>query len=136
MSDEIRVSGAFTRQELLGHQKVETTQIYTHVLNKPGVGVRSPLDNFGVREEAGIFDGETDFEADWLAAGEGTGEVWVVADDEAGAGDVTALDSMDRSAPVRGSRKGAKTPRGEEADRRTMFVLKTRRLRRAMRGSG
>ena len=31
-------------QELLGHKSVETTMIYTHVLNKGGKGVRSPLD--------------------------------------------------------------------------------------------
>ncbi|RJP73026.1 MAG: integron integrase [Ignavibacteriales bacterium] len=32
-----------TIQELLGHQSVKTTMIYTHVLNK-GIGVKSPLD--------------------------------------------------------------------------------------------
>ena len=33
-----------TVQELLGHQDVRTTMIYTHVLNRRGLGVRSPFD--------------------------------------------------------------------------------------------
>lgn len=31
-------------QEILGHKSVQTTMIYTHVLNRGGRGVQSPID--------------------------------------------------------------------------------------------
>ena len=39
-----------TVQKLLSHEDVSTTTIYTHVLNKRGKGVKSPLDDWSCAE--------------------------------------------------------------------------------------
>ena len=50
-----------TVQELMGHSDIRTTQIYLHVMQKPGLGPKSPLDGLGMKSPLdgfGPFDGK------------------------------------------------------------------------------
>jgi integron integrase len=49
-----------TVQELMGHADIRTTQIYLHVMQKPGLGVRSPLDGLGTGPRDWLGTGPVD----------------------------------------------------------------------------
>lgn len=47
VQDELVCSAGSRASSPVGHADVSTTMIYTHVLNRPGLAVRSPLDLVG-----------------------------------------------------------------------------------------
>ncbi|HEY4246458.1 MAG TPA: integron integrase [Lacunisphaera sp.] len=48
-----------TLQELMGHADIRTTQIYLHVMQKPGLGMKSPLDLLGPDPSEPLGSGAT-----------------------------------------------------------------------------
>lgn len=70
-------------QELLGHRDVTTTMIYTHVLNRGGLGVRSPADGLELGGLTGFPDQVAGGTVVQDSRGTGAGPILVVQTREA-----------------------------------------------------